>query len=355
MTDDKRIDLDRRRFLEAGLGVAAAAGFGGVMGAGTVHPADSSTGLIPTTVLGKTGQRLPILGCGGAAMAESLAQVVNVPPLAFEARVAMIRRAFDAGIRYFDTARIYGDSESVYGHALADVRDQVFLATKVHASEPSEVRKSVETSLVELATDRIDCIQIHSQRLELDQAMAVHAELEKLKAEGLVRFIGLTGHDRFDRMFAKISTGAFDQVLLAYGYFRKGMGNILTHEDLEWRELCLTRARELGMGIVAMKVMGAWVLGHASEKVVPGYDPEALGRLPGAAIRWVLQDPRVQVMIIGVSTPGDIDANAATLRGDPTFTGSDRTVLADFCTRAYDSEFLKTIEQFIAARSSERA
>lgn len=354
---DPRPTLDRRAFLTAGLGTVAAAG---ALARATPAVADASgrsaeaSGGLPVRTFGRTGLELPILGCGGAAMAESLAPVVNVPPLDFEAKVALIRHAFDAGIRYFDTARIYGDSESVYGHALADVRDRVFLATKVHASEPAEVRRSVETSLAELRTDRIDCIQIHGQRLELDQAMAVRDELSKLREEGLVRFIGLTGHDFFDRMFAKISTGAFDQVLLAYGYFRKGMGNILTHEDLEWRELCLAQAHELGMGIVAMKVMGAWVLGHASSKVVPDHDPEARGRLPGAAIRWVLQDPRVHILNIGVSAPGDVDANIATLRGDPTFTGSDRTVLAEFCTRAYDSEFLKRIEQLAAARNTVR-
>jgi predicted aldo/keto reductase-like oxidoreductase len=303
------------------------------------------------TVLGKTGCRLPILGCGGAAIAPRLAPIFSVPSLSLEDRVALIRRAYDAGIRYFDTARGYQESERVYGHALEDVRSDVYLATKVHASSPDAVRQSVETSLTELKTDVIDCIQIHGQRLELEEAMAVHAELVKLKDEGLVRFIGLTGHDHFDRMYAKIDTGAFDQVLLAYGYFRKGMGNIFTHEDLEWRELCLSRAHELGMGIVSMKVMGAWVLGHASEKVVPGHDPAALAKLPGAAIRWALQDPRVHILNIGVSMPSDVDDNVTVLRGDLTFTETDRTVLAGFSTKAYDSEFLKKIEQAIAAAS----
>jgi predicted aldo/keto reductase-like oxidoreductase len=304
------------------------------------------------TVLGKTGRRLPVLGCGGAAIAPRLARFFNVPPRSFEDRVVLIRRAYDAGIRYFDTARAYQESELVYGQALEDVRSEVYLATKVHASVPDAVRPSVETSLTELRTDFIDCIQIHGQRLELAEAMAVHAELVKLKEEGLVRFIGLTGHDHFDRMYAKIDTGAFDQVLLAYGYFRKGMGNILTHEDLEWRELCLTRAHSLGMGIVSMKVMGAWVLGHAAEKVVPGYDPAALAKLPGAAIRWALRDPRVHILNIGVAMPGDVEDNIAVLRGDPTFTEADRTVLAEFSTKAYSSEFLKKIEQAIQAAFS---
>jgi predicted aldo/keto reductase-like oxidoreductase len=349
MSHDDRIDIDRRRFLEAGLGVAAAAGLGGALTARPSEAAVLGDGALPMNVLGKTGRRLPILGCGGAAIAPRLAPMFSVPPLPFENRVALIRQAYDAGIRYFDTARGYQESEAVYGRALEGVRREVYLATKVHASSPDAVRPSIETSLSELKTDVIDCIQIHGQRLELNEAMAVHAELVKLKEEGLVRFIGLTGHDHFDRMYAKIDTGAFDQVLLAYGYFRKGMGNILTHEDLEWRELCMTRAHELGMGIVSMKVMGAWVLGHASKKVVPGHDPEALAKLPGAAIRWALRDPRVHILNIGVSILGDVDKNIAVLRGDPTFTEADRTVLAEFSTKAYDSEFLKKIQQAIEA------
>jgi predicted aldo/keto reductase-like oxidoreductase len=349
MDRDEGFDISRRRLLEAGLGIAAAAGLGGALTAepsdGAAEPKDG----IPTTVLGKTGRRLPILGCGGAAIAPRLAPMFSVPALSFEDRVALIRRAYDAGIRYFDTARGYQESENVYGHALEGVRSDVYLATKVHASSPDAVRPSVETSLTELKTDVIDCIQIHGQRLELDQAMAVHAELVKLKGEGMVRFIGLTGHDHFDRMHAKIDTGGFDQVLLAYGYFRKGMGNILTHEDLEWRELCLTRAHELGMGIVSMKVMGAWVLGHAAPKVVPGHDPAALAKLPGAAIRWARRDPRVHILNIGVSMPSDVDRNIEVLEGDTTFTEDDRTVLAEFSTKAYDSEFLKKIQQAIEA------
>jgi len=349
MGHDDGFNISRRRLLEAGLGVAAAAGLGGSLSAEPVGDRGTGEHGLPMTVLGKTGRRLPVLGCGGAAISPRLAPMFSVPALAFEDRVALIRRAYDAGIRYFDTARAYQESEAVYGQALEGVRDDVYLATKVHASSPDSVRRSVEASLADLRTDVIDCIQIHGQRLELDDAMAVHAELVKLRDEGLVRFIGLTGHDHFDRMHAKIDTGAFDQVLLAYGYFRKGMGNILTHEDLEWRELCLARAHQLGMGIVSMKVMGAWVLGHASEKVVPGHDPAALEKLPAAAIRWALQDPRVHILNIGVSMPSDVDRNVAVMRGDLAFSDADRTALAEFSTKAYDSEFLKKIEQAIQA------
>jgi predicted aldo/keto reductase-like oxidoreductase len=173
--------------------------------------------------------------------------------------------------------------------------------------------------------------------------MGLHTELVKLRDEGMVRFIGLTGHASFELMHRLIATGGFDQLLIAYGYFHKGMVNLLSNVDQEWRNLCIAKAHELGMGIVAMKVMGGWVYGHAAGRVVPGYDQGALGRLPGAAIRWVLSDPRISILNIGVCLPSDIDDNIATLVGDTTLTNDDRLLLADFSGRAYESPDLQNV------------
>ena len=84
------------------------------------------------------------------------------------------------------------------------------------------------------------------------------------------------------------------------------------------------------MAIVAMKVMGASIFGHNSKKLVPDSDPDARAKLPGAAIRWVLQDKRISMLNIGVSEPADIDKNIAVLEGDLKFKNQDRELLADF-------------------------
>ena len=157
-------------------------------------------------------------------------------------------------------------------------------------------RASIERSLKELQTDYIDCARIHSPLIEragFDRAMKVHAELMKLKDEKLVRFIGLTTHVVFEDVTKLVATGGFDQVLLAYGYFNRGLDTLLSHRNLQHRAVFMAKAHELGMAIVAMKVMGAGVFSHNSHNLVPGFDAEAIKKLPGAAIRWVLNDERV--------------------------------------------------------------
>ena len=110
--------------------------------------------------------------------------------------------------------------------------------------------------------------------------MKLHAELVKLRDQKMLRFIGLTTHVAFETVYKMIATGGFDQVLLAYGYFRKGMDTLLSNPNLEFRELCLAKAHELNMAIVAMKVMGAYILGHNAKNVVPDYDKKAFDKLP---------------------------------------------------------------------------
>jgi predicted aldo/keto reductase-like oxidoreductase len=175
--------------------------------------------------------------------------------------------------------------------------------------------------------------------------MKVRDELDAMRGEGKLRFIGLTGHDNFELMHRMIATGGFDQLLIAYGYFRKGMINLLSNEEVEWRDLCIAKAHELGMGIVAMKVMGCYVYGHSSKHAVPGYDEATRARLPGAAIRWVLADPRISILNIGVCLPSDIDDNIATVSGDTKLSNADRLLLADFSGRAYSSPTMRQLAE----------
>jgi predicted aldo/keto reductase-like oxidoreductase len=342
-------DLKRRDFLKtsvlAGAGAVAAGSLPQLVRADTQAQAGETTAQhLPSKPFGKTGWTLPILGMGGSAMVERWTSSYGVELLPLDERVAMVRHAYDKGVRYFDTARVYGESEQIMGRGLKGVRDDVYVATKVAVFDPSQTRASIEKSLSELDMSYVNCAQVHSpaiERLGFEGAMKIHAELLKLKDEGLVKFIGLTTHVAFETVYRMIETGGFDQVLLAYGYFKKGMDTLLSNTNLEWRELCLAKAHELDMGIVAMKVMGAQVLGHNAKALVPDYDGEKLARLPAAAIRWTLQDQRVSLLNIGVSKPGDLDFNLGVLAGDLKFTNQDRMLLADFCERAYESATFK--------------
>jgi predicted aldo/keto reductase-like oxidoreductase len=348
--DTEHKGLNRRGFLKRGLGttagLVAATALGGEAQAAPAK-AIANTGSIPTRPFGKLGFDVPVLGHGGSALIERDQDYYGIKVPSFDARVAMVRRAYEQGVRYFDTARIYAESEKIFGEALRDVRDEVFIATKPWTAEASDARAEVEKSLTDLGLDKVDSMQIHGPHIEkkgYDGIMPLYEELEKMREEGLYDYIGLTGHSKFEEMYKMIDTGNFDTVLIEFGYLRKGLKTRHSYAMAEWRELCVARAAELNMGVVAMKVLGAFVFGHNAPNVVPGYDTEQIAKLPGAAMRWVLNDQRVHVLNIGVSLNGDLDKNLAIMKEDLTLTNHDRMILADFAEKAYATQRIQDMK-----------
>ncbi|MHC5034963.1 MAG: aldo/keto reductase [Planctomycetota bacterium] len=335
-------ELGRREFLKKAAQAAAAAALtAGVASGATSEERQIGLGdTLPSRVLGKTGVRLPILGYGGGVLPKEWGN-----PLSLEDRVQLVRYAYDQGVRYFDTAGSYLESQKILGEALKDVRDNVCLATKVETPVPGEVRRAVEKSLEELQTDYLDIIQIHGtpglEHMSVSQAMKIHGELAKLRDERIGRLIGVSAHSYFDKALALISSGEFDHCMLAYGYLPKGLNQLFSPRMLELRNACLAKAHELGMCIVAMKVLSAGVLGGSAGRIVRGFDEKRLGQLPGAAIRYVLQDKRVHILTIGMRFKKEVDANIAVLSGDATYTPDDRALLTEFCAEAYESERFK--------------
>jgi predicted aldo/keto reductase-like oxidoreductase len=334
--------LGRREFVKkAAQAAATMAVFAGMtpVAARGETPAQSA-GAIPTRTLGKTGLKLPILGYGGAALAKRWAN-----PLSQEDRVALVRYAYDRGIRYFDTAGNYLESQTILGEALKGVRDNGILVTKVETTDPSLVRKAVENSLRELQTNRLDAILIHGlpglEQMTVEQAMKIHAELVKLRDEKLTRLIGFSAHGHFDKALALINSGGFDLCMLSYGYIPLGYKRLFSAQTVALRDTCLSKAHERGMGIVAMKVIGAGTLGAWAGSLVPGFDKQRLAQLPAAAIRYVLQDKRVDLLDIGMSLKEQIDANIKTLAGDGTYTAEDRALLAEFSPKLYETDTVK--------------
>jgi predicted aldo/keto reductase-like oxidoreductase len=332
----------RRKFLKHAA-QAAAAGMvsaGIASGAAPKEKKIDTGNVIPTRVLGKTGVKLPILGYGGAGLVK-----VWGSPLLLEDRVKLVRYAYDRGVRYYDTAGNYMESQSILGEALKGIRNSVYLVTKVETTVAAEVRKAVEKSLKELKTDYLDVIQIHGtpgiEQMTVKQAMKIYGELVKLRDERIVRFIGFSAHSYFDKALALIESGGFDLCMLSYGYIPRGYNQIWTARMTELRNACVAKAHELDMGIVAMKVIGGGILGAWSGYIVPGFDAKRLGQLPAAAIRYVLQDKRVHLLTIGMRLKEEVDANIKTLSGDATYTLDDRALLPEFCIKAYNSDAIK--------------
>jgi len=195
-------------------------------------------------------------------------------------------------------------------------------------------------NLKELDSDYIDAILIHGtpgvEQMTVDQCMEVHGELVKARDKGLVRFVGFSAHHYFDKALALISTGQFDLCMLAYGYLPRGLSRLFAPHTTELRNACLAKAHELRMGIVAMKVLGAGMLG--------GFDKKELAELPGAAIRYVLQDDRVHMLTIGMRYPAEIDTNVKTLAGDTTYTNEDRALLAGVSAAVLSGEKVKKMK-----------
>ncbi len=341
-TDAKQVQ--RREFLAAGLvaGLAPKVAQGGRQVEAQQTAPRLAAGTIPVRRFGKTRRTLPILGYGGAAIPR-----VWFNPLSTEDRVKLVRYAFDRGIRYFDTAGNYMESQPILGEALKGVRREVYLVTKVETTNPERVRGAVEKSLKQLQTDYLDSVLIHGtpgiEDMSVAAALKIRRELVKLRDERILKFIGLSAHGYFDKALALISSGCFDQCMLSYGYLPRGHNQVHSARMLALRDACLAKAHELGMGIVAMKVIGAGLLGAWSGYVVPSFDKQRLAHLPEAAIRYVLLDPRIHVLNIGMRLRSEIDANLGILTSDTTYTHEDRALLAEFSAQLFDTDAIKKL------------
>ncbi|MBS7609921.1 aldo/keto reductase [Candidatus Bathyarchaeota archaeon] len=188
--------------------------------------------------LGKTGLKVPVIGFGAAR--------IGIHDMGIDESIKIIREAYDFGIRYFDTARSYGDSEEKLGLALKDFRDDCILATKVHFRGKDEAERSLRQSLRCLGFQSIDIAQLHGiDSLEdLKKALAPDGAMQALREardQGKVRFIGITGHVPYVLSRA-IESGNFDTVLAPL--------NIFEREALE--EL-LPLARKMEVAFIVMK------------------------------------------------------------------------------------------------------
>lgn len=148
-------------------------------------------GDIPKRVFGKTGERLTIIGQAGG----------RFPMCSFEDAKAITQRAYDLGVNYFDTARIYwqGRSEEVYGEVLPPFRKNIFLTTKSPQRTRQGAEADLEASLRALKTDHVDLWQMHQvgEMEEVQQIFAPGGAIEAFEAAkkaGKCRFIGFTGH-----------------------------------------------------------------------------------------------------------------------------------------------------------------
>ena len=195
MLHPTNITMHKRRQFLTGLSAAVSAGAlwpESLLAASTAAPADKHGTLLPTRLLGATGERVTMLGLGGQ----------HYRRLPEKDLAAAIDISISGGIRFFDTANAYGEnclSERLLGqHLTPKYRDEVFLMTKSAARDPKSARQHLESSLRNLNTEVIDLWQIHTIESIEDVDMrwdngTVDVFL-KAREEGKVRYLGFSGH-----------------------------------------------------------------------------------------------------------------------------------------------------------------
>ncbi len=190
--------------------------------------------------LGKTGITVNRNGFGA----------LPIQRISTENAVRLVQKAFDAGITYFDTARMYTDSEVKLGHALHDRRDKVYIATKTEATTPERFWNDLETSLKNLQTDHVDLYQFHNPAFcpKPGDGSGVYEAMLKAKEQGKILHIGITNH-RLAIAKEAIASGLYETLQFPFNY-------LATDKDLEIVRKC----SEAGMGFIAMKGMSGGLI-----------------------------------------------------------------------------------------------
>jgi aryl-alcohol dehydrogenase-like predicted oxidoreductase len=278
--------------------------------AGTSNPATASV-LIPRRPLGRTGYEVTQFALGGEGVLRTNGRLRDA--------VAVIHRALEQGVNYCDTAPAYASSLDYYGAALGDRRDQVFLASKTHDRTRDGSLRLLDQSLKRLRTDHLDLWQLHDLRTtnDLDMVFARGGALEALvhaRSQGLVRFLGLTGHHDPAILLEAMQRFDFDTVLVAL--------NVADICRLSFAQTVLVEACRRGMGVIGMKVYAAGgLLSSSAHRFTPA---EAMG--------YVLSLPGLSTVVIGCASAAEVDQNVQIARA---FRALDPEALRELERRAY--------------------
>lgn len=253
---------------------------------------DTAGGLLPTRPLGKTGEQVTLYGLGGLF---TLARHDR-----HQQAVEIIHRAIDLGINYIDTSALYGNgaSELNIGSVMKERRNEVFLASKCHDYTYDGAMALVKQTLARLQTDHLDLYQHHflgrlGQLEQLQQKHSAREAFEHLREQGVIRYIGVTGHS--SRVLADaLEDYPYDTALLTLNAARAVM------DDPADLERFFRVARERQVGVIAMKVVERGSLiqrGLKMERLLP----------------YVLSHP-VSTAIVGITEIAHLEENVRIAR-----------------------------------------
>ena len=165
----------------------------------------------------------------------------------------LVRKAYENGVNFFDTARAYTDSEEKLGYATSSFRDKIFIATKTAAKNGEDLKKDLETSLSLLKTDYIDIYQFHNPPFcpKPGDGTGLYEAMLEAKNEGKIRHIGITNH-RLGVAKEAIESGLYETLQFPFSY-------ISGEKEMELLAMC----REKDMGFIAMKGLAGGLLNNS--------------------------------------------------------------------------------------------
>jgi aryl-alcohol dehydrogenase-like predicted oxidoreductase len=271
---------------------------------------------MPMATLGRTGVDVSRLGIGCAHF-----QRQHVTP---DDVYAVIQRALELGVNFLDVAPNYGNeeigfSEVKMGPTIKEIRDKVFLVTKTEEPTYEGTWRLLRQSMKRMQTDRLDLVHLHNfgnvpRFPELDLVFSKKGALgalQEAKKQGVIRFIGASGHLYPSRFHAALGTGEIDVVMNAV--------NFVVQHSYDFEHKVWARARQDDVALVAMKVLGG--AKGASGFRVPEDSYEH-------AIRYVLSQPKLSTAVIGMENLNELEQAARTVAGAKPLEAEEQLALA---------------------------
>jgi aryl-alcohol dehydrogenase-like predicted oxidoreductase len=212
-------------------------------------------GKIEKRTLGKTGEKLSMIGFGGIVVRDATT----------EQAAARVKEAIDYGINYFDVAPSYGNAEEMLGPALEPYRKDVFLACKTGKRKKDGAREELERSLKLMKTDHFDLYQHHAVTKMEDVETLLgpggsHETFLEAREEGKVKYLGFSAHS-VEAALALMDAFEFDTILFPFNYATWYAGN--------FGPQVMEKAKEKNMGILALKAMAYRRWKKGEERTTP--------------------------------------------------------------------------------------
>lgn len=193
------------------------------------------------------------LGTTGITVPQNAFGALPIQRVSMEDAVRILRRAYEGGMRLFDTARAYTDSEEKLGAAFAGIRDKIYITSKTQARTPEKFREDLETTLRNLRTDYLDVYQFHcaDQCFAPGDGTGMYEAMLEAKKQGKVRHIGLTSH-KLGVAKACAESGLYETLQFPFSY-------LSSDKELALVETC----RKNHVGFIAMKALAGGLINNS--------------------------------------------------------------------------------------------